>query len=51
MVTLDKEWVVLITAARSLGLSKEEIRNFISGQNKITHNKGEWGNEYHGESK
>ena len=40
-MVLDEEWVELILAARSLGISKEEIRNFLSGQNKITHNKGE----------
>ena len=29
---LDKEWVQLIKEAKNLGIAKDDIRNFLSGQ-------------------
>ncbi|MBS4213612.1 MULTISPECIES: anti-repressor SinI family protein [Neobacillus] len=31
MEKLDKEWLVLIMEAKKIGLSVEDIRNFLSG--------------------
>lgn len=31
MEKLDKDWLALITEAKKIGLSVEDIRNFLSG--------------------
>ncbi|UOE92036.1 anti-repressor SinI family protein [Alkalihalobacillus sp. LMS39] len=35
-IPLDKEWITLIKQAKELGLSIQEIRNFLSKQERET---------------